>query len=257
MPRIKIADETIYFAARGESGAPLVFIHGAGGSHLDWNGQLGEFAGLMRTLAPDLPGHGRSTGAGRSKMIEYALVMRDFLDALQLSRAVLVGCSMGGAIAQTLALEFPEYVRGLVLVGTGAKLRVAPEFLKGIEQDYEATARDLTINFFAPDAPAVFRQKSLEQLLRTGSSVTLGDFAACDAFDIRERVHMIDVPTLVLCGREDRMTPVRYSTFLAQQISNSERVVVENAGHMLMLEQPVLFNSVLQSWIAQKFESTV
>lgn len=262
MGRIKISQGEIYFAARGESGAPLVFIHGAGDSHLMWNGQLVAFADVARTFALDLPGHGHSTGAGCATILEYANAVRAFLDALNLPRAVIIGVSMGGAIAQTMALEFPERLMGLGLIATGAKLRVAPQILDGLEHDFETAARMLVENYVAsPASPtlpqageesklALLKENSLRQLLATGKAVTVGDFRACDTFDVRGRLHEMNAPTLVLCGRDDKMTPLKYSEYLSQQIPQARLVVVEQAGHMVMLEQAARFNDSLRSWFS-------
>jgi pimeloyl-ACP methyl ester carboxylesterase len=254
MPCVKSGEQEIYYAARSNEFfrhcAPLVFVHGAGDTHLLWNGQLAAFADAARTLALDLPGHGRSNGAGRATIFDYAQAVRDFLTALEIERAVFVGNSMGGAIVQTLAVEFPTRVAGLVLVGTGAKLRVAPQFLQGLAADFENTARVLAENYFAPDAPALLRGKSYAQLVHTGSRVALGDFAACDAFDLRERIATISAPTLVICGAQDKMTPLRSSEYLAQHIPRAQLVVIPDAGHMPMLEQPRAFNAALRAWLA-------
>lgn len=249
MPHIKISDQELFYAARGESGAPLLFLHGAGDSHLLWNGQLAAFASLARGFALDLPGHGRSTGQGRTTITEYAIAVREFMHALGIERAVIVGTSMGGAIAQMLALESPALVARLVLVGTGARLRVAPQYLMGLRSDFEATARALVVNFYTPDAPLELKEQSLRQLLATGSAVTYGDFTACDAFDLREQVQNITCPTLILCGRADRMTPVKYSESLAQTIPQARLAVIENAGHMVMLERAIEFQHVLVTWL--------
>lgn len=250
MPTIRIRDQDIYYAARGSHGAPLVFIHGAGDNHLLWNGQLAAFAGVAHAFALDLPGHGRSRGAGLDSILAYAEAVREFLDALGLERAVLTGVSMGGAIAQMLALEFPERVMGLGLVGTGAKLRVAPAFLQGLADDFENTARVLVTNYCAPGAPDELINASAAALLATGAQTAFNDFAACDAFDVRERLGEIRAPTLIVCGREDRMTPPKYSEYLAQNIAGAELHILENAGHMVMLEQATAFNRTLGEWMA-------
>jgi pimeloyl-ACP methyl ester carboxylesterase len=249
MPTVAINGQNIFYAARGSHGAPLVFIHGAGDSHLLWNGQVAAFANMARAFALDLPGHGRSLGAGRETILDYAIAVREFLDALQLERAILVGVSMGGAIVQTVALEFPERLLGLGLIGTGAKLRVAPAFLQGVANDFENTARVLAQNFYAPNAPAELIDKSAAQLIATGSRVTYHDFAACDAFDVRTRLSEIHAPTLVVCGSDDKMTPPKSSEYLAQNIAGAELLIIENAGHMVMLEQPILFHQVLKNWL--------
>ena len=251
MPTIQITNQEIYYAARGSDGAPLVFLHGAGDNHLLWNGQLAAFAETARAFALDLPGHGRSRGAGRKTILEYANAVREFLDALELERAVIVGVSMGGAIAQTMALEFPARVLGLGLIGTGAKLRVAPAFLQGIENDFENTAPALVQNYFAANAPTELIAKSAASLLATGAQVAHDDFAACDAFDVRARLGEIRAPALIVCGSEDKMTPPKYSEFLAQNIAGAELHIVENAGHMVMVEQAEAFNDVLKNWFAR------
>lgn len=249
MPFTAITNQCVFYAARGSSGAPLVFIHGAGDSHLVWNGQVAAFADTARVFALDLPGHGRSTGAGRTTVYVYAVAVREFLDALNLERAIVVGVSMGGAIAQTLAVEFPERVMGLGLIGTGAKLRVAPAFLQGIQTDFESAARVLMESYYAADAAMELKEKSLRQLLSTGAEITYGDYAACDTFDLRARLDEIHAPTLIVCGRDDKMTPPRYSEYLAQHIAGAQYHCIENAGHMTMLEQPGAFNAILGAWL--------
>ncbi|HZQ10702.1 MAG TPA: alpha/beta hydrolase [Anaerolineae bacterium] len=250
MPFVEIGNQKLFYAARGVSGAPLVFVHGAGDSHLLWNGQLGALGDVARVYAIDLPGHGRSMGEGRTTIYEYAVVVRDFLDALDISQAVIVGTSMGGAIALTCALEFAERVCGLGLIATGAKLRVAPAFLQGLQTDFDATVQILVENYYGPNAPTVLKTKSAQQLLKTGARITYQDYAACDAFDVRERLAKIQVPTLVVGATADRMTPLKYSEFLAAQIPHAQLVVIEGAGHMLMLEQPDALNVALKRWIA-------
>jgi pimeloyl-ACP methyl ester carboxylesterase len=121
--------------------------------------------------------------------------------------------------------------------------------LDGIKSDFEATARALVDSYFAPDVPLGIKDKSLRRLLSTGSVVTYADYAACDAFDVRERMQNISCPTLVVCGRADRMTPVKYSEYLARAIPLARLAVIENAGHMVMLEKAQEFNQILGAWL--------
>ncbi len=252
MPWLNVQGQAIFYAARGsELSVPLVFVYGAGASHLIWNAQLAALADTARVLAVDLPGHGRSLGAGRRAIKEYAQVIRELLDALALERAIVVGHSMGGAIAQTLALDVPERVRGLGLVGTGARLRVLPEFLEGLRADFFNTAQRINEYSFAPDADAELKQLSLEQLLKCEPQVAHDDYAACDKFDVMGRLGEIRAPTLVLCGAADRMTPVKYSEYLASHIAGAQLQIISGAGHNLMLEQPLAVNRALREWITQ------
>ena len=134
----QVGSDKIYYVERGTTsadvprGAPIVFIHGSGASHLVWGAQVRALGEITRAVALDLPGHGRSTPPGRDSMDGYRDAVLGLLDALGVDRAVMVGHSLGGGIAQTLAFSHPDRVAGLGLVGTGARLRVLPQILDGI-----------------------------------------------------------------------------------------------------------------------------
>jgi pimeloyl-ACP methyl ester carboxylesterase len=186
----------------------------------------------------DLPGHGRSVGPGCDTIDCYVETVVAFLDAVDVDQAVIVGHSMGGAIAQTMALERGSRVSALVLVGTGARLRVAPSILEGIETDFEGATGLITEYAWSPDANPGLMQLGRTALRETGPSVLRGDFLACDRFDIMDRLGGMGVPVLVVGGLADRLTPIKYSRYLVEQIPEARLVTVEGAGHMVMLEQP-------------------
>ena len=145
---------------------------------------------------------------------------------------------MGGAVAQRLALADRGRVSGLVLVGTGAKLRVAPAILDRIQQDFDGAVELITEYAWSARTEPELKDLGREALRETGARVLYRDFQACDGFDLMERVGNIAVPTLVVVGSEDRLTPVTYSRFLVERIAGSGLVVVEGAGHMVTLERP-------------------
>jgi pimeloyl-ACP methyl ester carboxylesterase len=249
MPTSPLDGEFLYYAARGERGAPVVFLHGAGSNHLIWNAQMAALAGSARAYALDLPGHGRSSKAGRGTVRGYADAVCSFLDTLSIERAVIAGHSMGGAVAQTLGLENPDRVLALVLVGTGARLRVLPAFLEGALNDFANTAHQFNEAEFAPAADSRLRALSEQQLLICDPQVFHGDLVACHAFDNLFRVQEIRAPALVICGTEDRMTPVKYSQYLAAKIPDAQLRLVEGAGHLSMVEKPDEVNHALLGWI--------
>jgi len=227
--------------------APIVLLHGAGGSRLDW--ALRQMPSRS-VIAVDLPGHGALIDQpGRMTIADYAVAVVGLLDALQLARAVFIGHSMGGAIALTLALDYPDRVAGLVLIATGARLRVHPSMLNDIIHNPPAAARQIADWSWSSHAPPEARQQMEKRLLAIPPQTLHDDFAACNAFDVSERVNAIQTPTLILVGAEDQMTPVRYSTFLAERIAVSQLHVIPNAGHMVPLEQPVLVASQITSWL--------
>ncbi len=229
---------------------PLILIHGAGEDRLQWPPELRRISGAS-VLALDLPGHGRSEGPGRGRIEDYAAVLVGFLEALDVSRAVLGGHSMGGAIAQVVALDHPERVAGLVLIGTGAKLRVAPALLDVILTDFEAVLALMADWAFGPDAPAELKELGTKAMGQTQPAVLHGDFTACDLFDIRDRLAEIRVPTLVIGGTADKLTPVRFSRYLAEQIPGAQLEVLEGAGHMMALERPAAVAAAVTEFMSQ------
>jgi pimeloyl-ACP methyl ester carboxylesterase len=224
---------------RGAAGPPLVLLHGAGGTHRHWPEEVRTLPG-RRVLALDLPGHGGSPGPSSTSIGAYAGGVLAALDALEIPSAVLAGHSMGGAVALTVTLEAPSRVAGLVLVGTGAKLRVSPFVLQATADPaaLAASAGTMCDYAFGPGAGAALRREFTEGLLAAAPGVAHGDFRACDAFDVMARLGELRAPTLVLCGTEDRLTPPKYAELLRDRIPGARLELVPGAGHMVMLEAP-------------------
>ena len=132
-----------YFEHQGEGTRkpPVVLIHGAGGTHLHWPAPIRRLPEYP-VYALDLPGHGKSEGRGQQSITAYAQCVLDWMDSLQMHKAVFIGHSMGGAVALTLGLQHPERVLGLGLVGTGARLKVAPAILEYAAREEMLTHRD-------------------------------------------------------------------------------------------------------------------
>jgi pimeloyl-ACP methyl ester carboxylesterase len=244
MPYVETGGGTIFYTVNGRpsAGSALVLLHGAGGSRLNWPPELRRLGqarlpgATVYTL--DLPGHGHSNGKGRDAIADYATDVAAFFDAAGIVRAVVVGHSMGGAIALAMALDFPERMAGLVLIATGARLRVAPAILERIPTDFEAALDIITRYAWAPDVSLELVGLGRERLREAGPDVLLGDLIACDRFDVMERLGEVDVPTLVVAGSADRLAPVKYARYLAECISGAQIAIVEGAGHMVMLERP-------------------
>jgi pimeloyl-ACP methyl ester carboxylesterase len=173
-------------------------------------------------------------------MADHARDLLALLDVLELDRAVMVGHSMCGAIALTLALDAPDRVAGLGLVGTGARLRVSPSILQATAdpEAFAAAAEGMADWFFGPSASPALRSEFAGGLRGLPAAVVHGDFLACDAFDVRERLGEIRMPTAVVCGDADRSTPPRYSEFLQAHIAGARLTLIPGAGHMVALEAP-------------------
>jgi pimeloyl-ACP methyl ester carboxylesterase len=234
---------------RATGAIPLVLIHGAGGSHLYWPAELRRLPGRP-VIVPDLPGHGRSDGPGRDTIGGYAAAVGHLLDAIGLERVVVGGHSMGGAIAQWMALAHPERIAGLVLIGTGAKLRVAPPLLEIVANDPPLAIETIVAWSFGPQASDEIRQLGVQALVGVDPAVLYGDLIACERFDVRDRLPEIEAPALVIGATKDRLTPLRFAHYLAKNLPHAELHVMQDAGHMMALERPGEVTDAVKTFLA-------
>ncbi len=253
MPYIVVDGQRLFYQAHRDGGEregpPLLLIHGAGGTYLHWPPQLRHLPGVD-VYALDLPGHGRSEGPGRRSIAAYREVVHAFSHALGLGRFVLGGHSMGGAVAQDYALAYPGRLAGLILVASGARLRVAPAILNGLRDDFPATVRLIADWAYGASPSERMRRLYAERLLDNDPRVLQGDYAACNDFDLMDRVQRIAAPTLIICGEADRLTPPKYSQYLSQQIPGARLHLLSGAGHMLMLEQAERVTEIIADFLA-------
>ncbi len=232
------------------SGPPVVLIHGAGGMHLYWPPEVRRMKGC-HIYALDLPGHGRSDQVGGMQQIgAYVDAVSQWMRAMDLPAALVVGHSMGGAVAMTLAYENPEQVSALGLVSTAARLTVNPILLADAANAAtfaRATSTIVQWSFSQATSPRTV-EMAQARLNEARPSVLFGDLQACDQFDACDMLKETTCPALIVCGAEDRMTPPRQSQYLAAAIPNARLEMIPDAGHMVMLEQPAAFASVLRSF---------
>jgi len=239
----------------GASGAPpLVLVHGAGGTYRHWPAEIRHMPG-QRVMALDLPGHGGSPLPGRQSVEAYARSVQEVIDELRLEAAVIAGHSMGGAIALTLALESPERVAGLVLVGTGARLRVVPAILEAAADPgaSEQVASLMAEFSFAARAGEALRQDFVTGMRANAPGILHGDLSACDRFDVMGRLGEIRAPALVLRGADDKLTPSKYAVFLRDGIPDARLELVPEAGHMVMIEAARAVGDSMAAFVRSAF----
>jgi pimeloyl-ACP methyl ester carboxylesterase len=230
-----------------DRGALLVLLHAAGSNAGIWRRQLVGMAERHSAVAVDLPGHGRSSGVdGPPSVEESAGIVLRVLDAVGSRPCVLVGRSMGGAVALVVATRAPERVRGLVLACTAARFALRDEMI--------ATARAVasgrlpqqfgTETFSPATGMDLMREAWMEQV-KTDPRVRLTDLLACQAFDGRPLLKRVAVPTLVVAGADDAITPVGCAEELAGGIPGARLEVIAQAGHQAPLEQSEHFNRLV------------
>ena len=223
----------------------LVFLHGAGSSSLSYYYQLRHF---RNSKAIDLPGH--STGQACNDITSYLEWVRGFITARRYKDVVLCGHSMGGAIALQYAIRYPEELKGLILMGTGARLRVHPDYLDrcrqpGPDNSIWLTEHMKNYKHVAQDMQPVLEQRAVE----VGPEVELNDLLACDNFDVMDQIRDIKLPTKVLCGSDDAMTPVKYADYLTENLQNAEETVIPG-GHFVQMEEYKKVNEEIENFLA-------
>lgn len=247
MPLIATARGSMWYADHHKAhGKPLLLIHGAAGTHLDWPMQLRK----MNSLGPDLIGHGKSPAAARATVEENAEDLVALLDALHIEQAVLAGYSMGGAIAQTIALNYPQRVGALVLMNTASRFRVNRQILNVTAQTQDEIGQNFKQWMWHPDTPQGIRELGYQQFMKTPPEVIRADYGSCARWDITQQVSEIRAPTLIFGAPADKMVPFAETEALANLIPNAKLVRVENAGHMMQLEQAAFISEQMQTWLA-------
>jgi pimeloyl-ACP methyl ester carboxylesterase len=234
----------------------VVLLHGAGFDHTTWALHSRWFAHHgFGVLAPDLPGHGRSSGAPLPAISDMADWTAGLLDAAGCTKARLVGHSMGSLIALETAARHPVRVSALSLIGTAATMTVGPDLLKAAAAN-DRDAIDMVsiwgLGFQAELggslAPGLWMHAGAQRVLeKCRPGVLFNDLAACNAYQgALAAAAGITVPTTIILGERDMMTPAKAGRALAAALPNSRIVVLRGAGHMMMVEQPDELLAALQ-----------
>lgn len=229
----------------------LIFIHGAASNHAFWNPQVNYFAEIVNTVAMDLPGHGASRSPGKEKVSDYAAAVLDFIDMIQAPSPIPCGLSMGGAITQQLLVSHKGRFPAGILINTGARLKVLPSIFETIDKNYNDFVKSLFTFAISGKSNAEKLRPEIEASTICQPSVASGDFRACDGFNVTDALGLIEVPVLVLTATDDKLTPVKYGTFLADSIKNAELVTIEDAGHFSPIEKPLEVNLAIHDFLTR------
>jgi pimeloyl-ACP methyl ester carboxylesterase len=225
----------------------ILLIPGSGAGSNVWTYQERS---LPDCEGVSLPGH--PEGTAKNSIAEYVEWLHGYIQEKNFADVVLGGHSLGGGIAQFYALTYPNELKGLILIGTGARLRVRPDILTSVRSmigNDEAWRRYIESTTLPSADPTL--QAIRDMRLKIGPAVLLGDFLCCDRFDIMDRVQEIKVPTLVIVGTEDIMTPVKYAQYLQSRIPGSKLVIIEGATHGVATEKPGEINRAIAEFVTR------
>ncbi len=256
-----------YFEEGVSTGIPLIFIHGFPFNKDMWLTQVTALSDNHRCIAYDVRGHGGSeAGAAQFSIPQFADDLFSFMDALNIDKSIVVGLSMGGYIALHAIEKNAARIAGLTLCDT----QCAADTEEG------RAKRKKTISFIQKNGLEVYTEESLKNLFAPTSlqskkaevsfikntilntkpeNICLALQALADRKETCTVLKQIDVPVLILVGKEDKITPLEAAEKMHQDINGSEIGIIDGAGHLSNLENPEGFNERMKSFLAQNFSN--
>ncbi|MFI6014182.1 alpha/beta fold hydrolase [Streptomyces sp. NPDC051243] len=258
MPQLEVDGAALTYDDEGPrdgDGVPLVFVHGWTANRHRWDHQLAHFCERRRVVRLDLRGHGESSGAGVPSIDVLAKDVLALLDHLKIERFAIIGHSMGGMIAQTIALSHPERVERMVLVNSigrmtysrGRALLMAASTLAPFKVFLAANIQ----RAFAPGHPREEIREYIRASAETPREVVMTLYGAMRAFDVLDRVGEIRTPTLMVHGYHDIQLPVSQMLRMAKAYPDAVIRIVD-AGHELPVEKPAELTKALDSFLGDR-----
>jgi pimeloyl-ACP methyl ester carboxylesterase len=269
--RITVAGDEVNVVDTGGDRPALLFVHGLSGLWQNWLLNIPAFMDSYRCIAPDLPGFGESAMPhdGEISISGFARTLDGLCDALGVDSVSVVGNSMGGFIGAELALAFATRVERLVLVSAaglstehlardpvlaGARLWGAMTARAGARSDAavrRARLRRLALQLVVRYPERLSPSLARELVLGADRQGFLPALEALMSYSFRDRLSQIEVPTLIVWGRNDMLVPVEDAEDFEQLIGrNARKVIFEDTGHLSMLERPSRFNRLLAAFLA-------
>lgn len=261
------------FWSAGEQGPAVILLHGLGASAEVWGPNIAALAGKHRVLIPDLPGFGRSEMPPFAfSPLDYPRFVADFMDALHIERACVVGHSLGGAIALKYALAFPRRVERLVLVdcaGFGQEViwtlrlmslpwlgeLVSYPTRAGVRLFFTLAVRnpEIITDEFIDVYYELFRRPGFQAFLLRVVRALVDLRGAKEEIlaPLRENLFAVRQPALIVWGENDRVFPLRHARFGKDRMPNARLVVLGQCGHIPNLEKPAEFNAAVLAFLAE------
>ncbi len=248
----------------GAADAPvMILLHGFPLNKSMWAPQLEALREDFRVIAYDIRGHGDSESGTADFSIEmFVNDLLCFMETLGLEKVILFGFSMGGYIALNAVERFPERFEALILSDTqciadtpGIREKRIASMDRILENGVEAYADEILVKLFAPASFVRHRPEveAVREMIVNTSTESLCNtlFALAARKETRGKLMEIGIPTLILVGKEDQITPLEASQLMHGRIRGSVLAVVDHAGHLANMENPVVFNKHLVHFVAQ------
>lgn len=258
---IPVSNFNLSYDDLGEGGTPVIFLHGYPFSKAMWRKQIDFLQTTNRVIACDIRGFGDSEDESSILSIDlFAEDLLQFMDSLKIEKAIVCGLSMGGFIALNAHKRYPDRFEALILCDTQCIAdapAVKEKRYKTIDDIFANGVKNFNDGFienvFHKDS--LSNKKELVEELRkvvfanSQHIITTGLTALAERTETCSALGAVNIPTMIICGREDEVTPLAQSDFMHQMIEGSTLHVIDNAGHVSNLEQPDEFNQYLLDFL--------
>lgn len=262
LPYVTVDNLSIHYRCEGE-GSPIVLLHGMGSNSKSWKNQINAFKDYFKVFAWDAPGYGKSSDP-KKELIDFksfAEILKKFLDQLQLKNIYILGHSMGSALAMELYNLYPEYVDSLILADPTRGS--APLNNKQNEKSLQNRLNNISslspeelakqrvtkvLSRFASDKTKEIAKSIMSEIRPAGYRSVAYSLYNVNQTDLYPLIH---IPTLILCGELDEVTPVSESEAIQQNVPQSELAIIPKAGHLSYLEAPNFFNHNILKFLKQ------
>ncbi len=257
----EVNDTTISYKDVGEGDTPILFLHGFPFDKSMWKGQIDSLKASNRVITIDIRGFGKSTDEKSKLSIDlFGDDLIAFMDKLTIDKAIICGLSMGGYIALNVVKRFPDRFKSLILCDTQC-IADAPEVKEKRNETIEQINLEGADAFNEKFVKSVFHPDSLVNKMELVESlrsivfanskeiIIAGLTALSDRSETCSSLEKIRIPTLIICGRQDLVTPLAQSELMQKQIRGSVLKIIDNAGHVSNLEQPEEFNKHLLKFL--------
>lgn len=260
MPILHANNINIFYETVG-SGPPVLFIHGLGGTHLDWEYQIDHFKEQFTVITVDLRGHGQTDKPTDPYSVElFAQDIAAFIQFIAPQGIHVVGHSLGGMVAFQLALDFPALVKSLTILNSAPGI-----IFPGLKSQLMFYWRSFDIRLFGLPhlgkqlAKMLFpkpqqtplREKFLERWCKNSPEAYLNTLKVFRGWNVMPRLKDLHVPTLIIAADQD-YTPVAFKQMYVRLIRNAELVIIPNSRHITTVDQPELFNATLMEFLARQ-----
>lgn len=227
-----------------------LLVHGSGGRAEIWSHVVDLFE-MIEPVSVELPGHGQSQRDPLKSVEDCAILVDEVRAALGAEKAIVVGHSLGGAVAQQYGRAYPDRCRAIVIASAGPNFDIDLGRVAAIERDWDSCIEHFARGQVSPGASPDMLARATQLVLERKPAVLAHDLRVCKNFDSLGWAREIGVPTLIVCAYEDRLTPIDGSLALLKLIDGAALSVISPGGHSLMLEHPIRFARAIDAFIEE------